>query len=437
MKRVRRVYRGIVVLSVGIVLALAGSLRAEVLTLDQCIDIALKRSLSMANARYSLDLARQNVWTAWGDWLPQLSASAGYSYSEQGGVSAYQFSNRIIRSFSKSIDLRQNLFSWGGEWFNIKNKLLLRRSSEHGLTQSELETIDQIKNLYFGALKAEGLQQVAEQSVTAAEENLKLVQARFDLGSANQSELLKAKVQLLSNRSALEQAKRNTAVTVAQLNNAMNRPATTPLDLDSHFDTLGVSVDYEKAMAFALENHPQILAAEAELQAARYQRLAVRSSFFPSISWDIRRSYSVRANGHWGSFADDISNTSLGMSLGWSVPFFDGFSRKTSHTRAAAAYKLAQLSRESTVNGVGLAVQTSLLDINNARTNLTLYEESLHSAEEDLQIAQERYNLGAATILDLLDAEKNLADARQRFVSAKFDFNLAVAALEKAMGKRR
>ncbi len=82
-------------------------------------------------------------------------------------------------------------------------------------------------------------------------------------------------------------------------------------------------------------------------------------------------------------------------------------------------------------------MQTALLDINNARANLILYEESLRSADEDLQIAQERYNLGAATVLDLLDAEKNLADARNNFVSAKFDFNLAVFALDKAMGQRR
>ena len=437
MSRLYRVHRRVVGLSIGIVLAFTGALRAGVLTLDQCIDIALEHSPSMANARYSLGLARQNVWSAWGDWLPQFSASAGYGYNEQGGVSTYQFSNRIVRSFSKSIGVQQSLFNWGGEWFNIKNRLLLRRSSEHRLTQSELETIDQIKNLYFGGLKAKGLLEVSEQAVAAAEENLKLVQARFDLGSANQSELLKAKVQLLFNRSALEQARRNLAVTLAQLNNAMNRPATTLIELDSRFDTLSVNVDYDAAMAFARAHHPQVLAAEAELQAARYQRLAVRSSFLPSISWDVRRSYSVRAGGHWGSFSKDISNTSFGMSLGWSIPFLDGFSRKTSHARATAAYKLAQIEQESTVNGVGLAVQTALLDINNARANLALYEESLRSAEEDLQIAQERYNLGAATILDLLDAEKNLADARQQSVSAKFDFNLAVAALDKAMGKRQ
>ena len=98
---------------------------------------------------------------------------------------------------------------------------------------------------------------------------------------------------------------------------------------------------------------------------------------------------------------------------------------------------MAELGLESTVNSVSLDIQTALLDIHNARANLVLYDESLRSAEEDLEIAQERYNLGAATVLDLLDAEKNLADANNKFVSAKFDFNLAVAALYKAMGKRQ
>ncbi len=54
-----------------------------------------------------------------------------------------------------------------------------------------------------------------------------------------------------------------------------------------------------------------------------------------------------------------------------------------------------------------------------------------------MAIAQERYNLGAATILDLLEAQKNLADAQNNFISAKYDFNLAVSELDKAMGRRR
>jgi len=433
-----RPFRGICIgLLACLALCLSSEIQAETLTLDDCIAIALERNVSVANSRYQLNTARQNVWTAWGNWLPQFSASAYYSYREQGGVSEYQVYSPISRTYSKSLSVRQNLFRWGGNYFNVKYNLALRRSSEQSLTQSELETIDLIKNYYFSALKYKGLADVAEQAVRTSEQNLRLVQARFDLGSANQSELLKAKVQLLSNKASFESAKKNRAVGLAQLNNAMNRAATAPLALDERVDTLSVAVDFTGAMAYAEQQHPQILAAEADMQAARYGKLIARSAYLPTVSWNGSRSFSVSDASMWDSFDDSFANWSFGISFSWPIPFFDGFSLKAQNSRASAAHELAKLSLESTINSVGLDIQRALLDINNARANLNLYQESLRSAEEDLEIAQERYNLGAATVLDLLDAEKNLADARNQFVSAKFDFNLAVSALDKAMGKRR
>jgi len=439
MNAVRRFRWGLICFFAGMVLCLSPDVRAESLTLEECIDLALQRNVSVASARYSLDLARQNVWSAWGSWLPQFSLSASYSYYDQalGSASQVQVIRGVFRQYRKSISFDQNLFQWGGNWFNVKNKLLLRRSSEHELTQSELETIDLVKNYYFGALKSHGLLEVAEQAVEAARHNLELVQARYDLGSANQSELLKAKVQLFTNQASLAQAKRNDAVSLAQLNNVMNRPATTPLQLEATVDTIHVTVNFDEAMSYALESHPRILAAQSEMQAARYGKLLARAAYLPSVSWGGSRSYSVDRDDLWDSFNDRYADWSFGVWFSWPIPFFDGFSLKTSHSRATAGYKIAQLNLESTINSVGLDVQTALLDINNARANLILYEESLRSADEDLQIAQERYNLGAATILDLLDAEKNLADARNNFISAKFDFNLAVSALDKAMGQRR
>lgn len=437
MNAVRRFRWVLVCFLVGMILLSSPDVWAESLTMEECIDIALGRNVSVASARYSLDLARQNVWSAWGNWLPQFFMSASYSYREQGGISEYLVTSPINRTYSKSLSFRQNIFSWGGNWFNIKNKLYLRRSSENELTQSELEMVDLVRNYYLGSLKSHGLLEVAEQAVETARHNLELVQARYDLGSANQSELLKAKVQLFTNQASLAQATRNDAVSLAQLNNVMNRPATAPLTIDAAIDTIPVSVSFDEAMAFAQESHPKILAAQSEMQAARYGRLIARSAYLPSVSLNGSRSYSVSDVKMWDSFDDSYANWYLGVSFSWPVPFLDGFSLKTSHSRATAGYKLAQLNLETTINGVGLDVHTALLDIINARANLVLYEESLRSADEDLQIAQERYNLGAATVLDLLDAEKNLADARNNFVSAKFDFNLAVSALDKAMGQRQ
>jgi outer membrane protein TolC len=65
----------------------------------------------------------------------------------------------------------------------------------------------------------------------------------------------------------------------------------------------------------------------------------------------------------------------------------------------------------------------------------TVAEETVASATEDIKITQEKYNLGAATILDLLDAQVSLKRAEVSLISVDFDLNRAIASLEKSMGK--
>ncbi len=429
--------RLVVICTVVCLSGVGSAVQAEELSLEECINIALDRNATLASSRYSLISAEQGVWESIGSWLPRFEASAGYNYSEQGGVSQYDVSVPIRRIYSKSLIVRHTLFRWGGNYFDLRNSMQTRDAREADYSQAELEIIDLVRNYYFNSLRYKGLLDVAEQTVETAEHNLELVQARFDLGSANQSELLKAKVQLLTSKASLESAKQNWAVSIAELNNSMNRPANTPITLAAGVDTLAVDETYESAVEYAKERHPRIRAARAELNSAKYSLRSVWANYLPVVSWSGSRSFSSSDVGNWTEFNQEESNWSLGVSFSWPIPFFDGFSQKAAHSRAKAGKRLAEVNLESTINSVGLGIQTALLSINNARVNLQLYEESVRSAQEDMAIAQERYNLGAATILDLLDAQQNLADAQNSFISAKYDFNLAVSALDKAMGRRR
>ena len=75
------------------------------------------------------------------------------------------------------------------------------------------------------------------------------------------------------------------------------------------------------------------------------------------------------------------------------------------------------------------------LDIVQLKEQKTVSQENVAAAEEDLRITQEKYNLGAATILDLLDAQVSLKTAQVALIQVDFDLNLAIAQLENAMGK--
>jgi len=92
-------------------------------------------------------------------------------------------------------------------------------------------------------------------------------------------------------------------------------------------------------------------------------------------------------------------------------------------------------SLADTKNLVISEVKTAYLEIEQYKEKKSVAEENVDAAEEDLKITQEKYNLGAATILDLLDAQVSLKEAQVSVIQADFDLNLAVAKLENAMGK--
>ena len=80
-------------------------------------------------------------------------------------------------------------------------------------------------------------------------------------------------------------------------------------------------------------------------------------------------------------------------------------------------------------------IKTAYLEIEQLKEQKLVSEENLAAATEDLRITQEKYNLGAAAILDLLDAQVSVKSAQVALISVEFDLNLAVAQLENAMGK--
>ncbi|MDH4034947.1 MAG: TolC family protein, partial [candidate division Zixibacteria bacterium] len=87
-------------------------------------------------------------------------------------------------------------------------------------------------------------------------------------------------------------------------------------------------------------------------------------------------------------------------------------------------------------NLLALQVKTAFYDIENAQAQTQVSQENVEAATEDLNITQEKYNLGAATILDLLESQVALKNAQVSLIRTGFDLNLAVARLDRAMGRK-
>ncbi|MGH8004687.1 MAG: TolC family protein, partial [Limisphaerales bacterium] len=123
----------------------------------------------------------------------------------------------------------------------------------------------------------------------------------------------------------------------------------------------------------------------------------------------------------------------FGFSVGYNI--FDRFSTYRSIKSSQARHSNARESYLQTKSQVALEVKQAFLDLAQARQKLDVTNQQSESAEEDLNIVQEKYNLGAATILELLDAQVSYKQAKSDQVQSLFDYNLAAARLKKSIGE--
>ncbi|GAB4316020.1 MAG: TolC family protein [Candidatus Zixiibacteriota bacterium] len=440
----------ILILAIGVVTFTGPGtpVQAEELTLEQCIDIALEqngsREYGLPSARENYHRARQAVWSAWGDFLPSLSHGYNYRHNRFGDEiydpTTGQFipipkSEQTSTSWSTGFTLSQTLFDGGANFYRIAQSYHARAAQEENVRGAENDLILGVKERYFSLLKAQKLVEVQQAAVARAEEFLKTIESRYELGSASLSEVLKARVQLGTEQLELLRRRNDVEVGRASLNTILNRSVDSEITVADISDVEPEVMSYEEATKRALELSPAVQIARANLRIAKDDIGIARATFFPSFSWNISRNFSPRERNDLLDFDGRFATWGISASLNFSL--FNGFHRKTAISNARVGVKYTSEQLEQAEKAVALAVKQAHLGVKLADETRNLAEQTEVSAQEDFNLAQEKYNLGAATILDLLDAQVSLTRAQNDRVNALFDYLVAVARLENAVGEGR
>jgi outer membrane protein len=420
---------------------------ASVLTLDQCVTITLKKNATLIAAENSYKVTRSNVWTAWGNFLPRLDTDVGYYRTVEGPKSTPGFSyNEATGKYSigypgiNSYDYysagaraTQSLSLGGYEFYDLWDKKAQMNSALKSLRLSQQEIVLLVKQSYFDVLKAKMLLEIQKDALKRAEKQLNIAQTRYELGSASLSDVLKAKVQHGNAELALISAKNNVELAKAQLNNQMGQDVNAPIDVEEVFARSEFTYSYEAALQEALGKNPSVRKAQYDLNSAKSQFGMARSGLFPGINLYAQYSWSnadfdeikyIRRRDYQWNFGAYIS-----------FNIFENFQTKHNVSWTKANLNSARENYRQAQSDVALEVKQAILGIQEAQEKLDLTAEKVKSAKEDLDLVQEKYNLGAANILELLDAEVSYKEAESDQVQALYDYNMAIAQFEKAIGK--
>lgn len=409
-------------------------------TLAEAIRLAQANSPQTIAARNTVKSSEVAVRSAYGAFLPSLSASFGASRQFTGTASLTRVNDAGERvtiagdvwHYSNSLGLSTQLFN-AANFPNLSAAKAQVTASEAAVVTQSFSVALSVEQQFYAALSALESEDAARTQLEGAQQQLDAARRRVNAGAATASDSLTAKVQVanaqLSLRSAQNQRRdANAALTrlvgsSIPLSAALNDPAVTERDT--------VEVDSAAVVARA-EAAPNIVQLTAQLKVADERRRAAKASYIPTISANYSRGGS--GAGVYGLGSDPFIYTGqLNFSL--SIPIFNGFAREGQVANANINKANAEASlRDARLAAKQLSVQ--YIDaLRLGQEQILVQTASIAAATENLRVVQQRYNLGLSTIVDLLTAQTTLNQAQSNLIAARNTVRLATAQIEALIGQ--
>ena len=411
-------------------------------SLEKAVEIALQNKETLKASALDLRSSKQDIKSSYSGILPSLRASTTMTESQipEQTVGFNQSSGEIlsdvssITSASSNISINQNIYDGGVWWNNIRLAKNNYKISEQFNRQIKTNIIRNVHFAYFNYLKAMQLLGVARSNLMSSQQQLALVEQKFDLGSAKKTDLLKAKVRfgqarvdLISNDASLKSAYRNlkNAKGLINTNDEFNiSDVERPLEIIPEFET-----GFELIQKF----NPSIKAKQYQIVAAKIGTKIAKGSRMPNIS------ISASAFGTAESISDAVSNSygdnqRTNTSLSISLPLYSGNTISTRIQKAKLTVNKQESEYLTQLEDLSVQLKDLIDQLQNFSEIIPINETVLESAEEDLKLSQVRYSQGSTTILEVLNAQVSVVQAKSSLVRSKYDAFIQQANLKALLG---
>jgi outer membrane protein len=398
-------------------------------TLADAISRALTAQPAMVSSLGDLRNANASKRSAWGALLPSLNMSASALNSSTGRIDPGTGLPQPANSYSGTLSASLNLFDGFNRIFNVKASTAASDAAAAGLVNQRYQTTLATQQVFYTALANADLVRVAQANVDRAKEEVQIAVNRFQAGAATRSDTLTAVVDLGNARLAFLQAQANLATAQANLARQIGVNGSARAVPDS---TVPPLPDTTSLRGVAAKTAPVVTQAEAQARAAGADVWNARSQYWPSLSVGYSTTSTSTDSPQLPVFSSPESHA-WRFALTWTL--FDGLQRERTQVSASTARDLANAQAADTRRQVDAQLTQYLAAVFTAYAQIDISAANVAAATEARRVQQERYRLGAATLLDLLTAEADLTQAEVLQVQARYNYLNARAQLEALVGR--
>ena len=453
----------------------------KVWTLRECVDYAVTHNLTLQRSTYGVESSEIAKLQALMAMFPNLNASGNYGYN--WGRSIDPATNLFVEQRIKSINLNvsSSLLLWNGFrlFYAYKQSDVDLDAANEDLIKARNDVILNVITIYLNVVFNQELYNNADAQLSSTRQQLERTRRLSDAGSVPRSDVLNLDAQLATNEVNLIQRENAVNLSLLQLKQALQLPASTPMevqvpeiDIDGN---LNLDKTSEEIFEIAVMAMPETKSARLKQESAVYGLKSARGNLYPRLSLggsistiysDARQTFipegaptytnTTDRIGYLPStnepiYATDIDvpgsfevvpyNTqfrdNLGRNVGLTlqIPIFNGLSARSGVQRAVINRELSNISYKETENQLRQSVETAYNDAVASSKTYAATQKQVQARSEAFRMMKQRFEFGSANFVEYQISENDLFQAQSDLLRAKYDFIFRVKILDFYQGK--
>ncbi|MGV1720706.1 TolC family outer membrane protein [Vibrio furnissii] len=409
-----------------LVCALAITSPALAQTLEQAVSLTLASNPELKSAfnQYKSRVSESNAVS--GAYLPRIDLDAGIGY--EGINPAESSSSENTDMTRKDVTLTFNQLIWDGSaTLNDMDRTAAEAEADrYQLLADASDKALEVARIYLEATKAHDVLVLSENNLATHKEIYRDIKKRSESGIGSIADVTQVEARIAKAHGNLLAAQNNLFDAYTQFRRLVGQE---PLGLlFPRVDSTALPLTVDDAIERAQQSHPVIKVAQTDVDAARSQYKQSKAPNYPTVSFEASQTWLNDAGGYKGSSDETTAMIRVRYNL------FNGGSDR--HRTEGAAYQLNQAKdlRESTFRTVeeGLRLSWNALDLTLQQKEFLA--DHVDSASKTVIAYRKQYLIGQRTLLDLLNTENELFEARKDYLDAKYAEQYAKYRLMNATG---
>jgi outer membrane protein len=420
----------------------------QTLTLNETLRIALERNPDIQFAEKSILQAEYTLSTARSNALPSLSFIGNYQRSWElpefvfsppagfpGANGEIRVRTGVENTITGGLVFQQPIYTGGAVSAGIGIASDAVKISQQSYYSIEQQTIQNVYSAFYGVLLTQSLMDVAETAVENALVNFNQVERRYEQGAASRFELLRAEVQLATIKPALTESRHRYEVAIEHLKDLLGMDKRADILVSGSFQPRAktlLDADIEDLVDRAYMYRPEYQMQRLQQDINRKNIRAARSEFLPRVVFSSAL--------QWQALRDDLnigyddfirfSNSEISVQ----IPLFNGFGSRARFQEARAELQKSEIQEKNIRNLIATEIRAIYNELTQTYEILQSQERVMAQAGEGLRLANLLYEEGAATLLEVIDAQLAVTQASTNYFQSIYNFNTASIKLERAIG---